>query len=118
MKERTTILSKKDLCIEWFSGGPGAGGQHRNKHQNCCRIKHLESGAFSQGTEERNRNQNLRNAFKRLCDHPLMKIWISKKVYEIRKGESIEQTVDQLLATENLKIEGKNIDGQWEILKT
>ena len=29
--------------IEWFSG-TGAGGQHRNKHQNSCRLIHLPSG--------------------------------------------------------------------------
>lgn len=29
--------------VEWYSG-TGAGGQHRNKHQNSCRITHLASG--------------------------------------------------------------------------
>lgn len=32
-----------DFSISWFSG-TGAGGQHRNKHQNSCRITHLPTG--------------------------------------------------------------------------
>ena len=32
-----------DFKIEWYSG-TGAGGQHRNKHQNSCRITHLPTG--------------------------------------------------------------------------
>jgi len=32
-----------DLKIEWYSG-TGAGGQHRNKHQNSCRITHTPTG--------------------------------------------------------------------------
>ena len=31
------------LRIEWYSG-TGAGGQHRNKHQNSCRITHIPTG--------------------------------------------------------------------------
>lgn len=36
-------LKDSDLRIEWYSG-TGAGGQHRNKHQNSCRITHIPSG--------------------------------------------------------------------------
>lgn len=32
-----------DFKVEWYSG-TGAGGQHRNKHQNSCRITHLSTG--------------------------------------------------------------------------
>ena len=32
-----------DFRIEWYSG-TGAGGQHRNKHQNSCRITHIKTG--------------------------------------------------------------------------
>ena len=32
-----------DFKVEWFSG-TGAGGQHRNKHQNSCRITYLPTG--------------------------------------------------------------------------
>lgn len=33
----------KDVRTEWFSG-TGAGGQHRNKHQNSCRLIHEPTG--------------------------------------------------------------------------
>ena len=35
-----------DLKIEWYSG-TGAGGQHRNKHQNSCRITHIPTGTLT-----------------------------------------------------------------------
>ena len=39
----TIKVSDADLKIEWYSG-TGAGGQHRNKHQNSCRITHIPTG--------------------------------------------------------------------------
>jgi len=59
-------LTKKDFRLEWYSG-QGAGGQHRNKHQNCCRIIHIESGLKAQGTESRSRVTNQKQAFERLA---------------------------------------------------
>ena len=57
-------LTKKDFRIEWFSG-TGAGGQYRNKHQNCCRITHIESGLTAIATD-RERTSNQRKAFQEL----------------------------------------------------
>ena len=59
-------LSKKDFKVEWYSG-TGAGGQHRNKHQNCCRITHKATGLKAQGTESKERVSNQRTAFERLA---------------------------------------------------
>jgi protein subunit release factor A len=59
-------LTKKDFKLEWFSG-QGAGGQHRNKNQNCCRITHIESGLTVNGTESRSRVDNQRTAFAKLA---------------------------------------------------
>jgi peptide chain release factor 1 len=54
-------MTKDEFRIEWFSG-TGKGGQHRNKHQNCCRVIHIETGITANGTNGRSREQNLRAA--------------------------------------------------------
>lgn len=111
MKERKLLFSvtKKDLDITWFSG-KGAGGQHRNKHQNCCRIKHQESGVLVTGQEERSRKQNLQNAFKRLTDHKKFKLWLQLKaskmmVDQVELEKEVNRAVEEAMKPENLKIE-------------
>jgi protein subunit release factor A len=66
-KQLVFSATKKDFKIRWFSGS-GAGGQHRNKHQNCCQITHIESGLSAQSTANRERMPNQKAAFKRLAD--------------------------------------------------
>lgn len=41
--EDTFSFSEDQLRVEWFSG-TGKGGQHRNRHQNSCRMVHERSG--------------------------------------------------------------------------
>lgn len=36
-------IDPRDFKTEWYSG-TGAGGQHRNKHQNSIRLTHLPTG--------------------------------------------------------------------------
>ncbi len=52
--------SKLDFRLEWFSGS-GAGGQHRNKHQNSARITHIPTGIV-RTAQTRNRNNSERLA--------------------------------------------------------
>jgi len=59
-------LTKKDFRVEWFSG-TGGGGQYRNKHQNCCRITHIETGLRAQETRHRERPANQKSAFEKLA---------------------------------------------------
>lgn len=59
-------LTKKDFKISWYSG-QGAGGQHRNKSSNCCRITHMDSGLTVSGTESRSRVSNQGTAFTKLA---------------------------------------------------
>lgn len=65
-REKTFSATKKDFKLEWFSG-TGAGGQHRNKHQNCCRITHIATGITVTGQQHRERQANLKSAFTRLA---------------------------------------------------
>lgn len=59
-------LTKKDFRLEWFNGS-GGGGQHRNKHANCCRITHIESGLRVQCTRHKERVANQKEAFEKLA---------------------------------------------------
>jgi protein subunit release factor A len=113
MEERTVLVSKKDLVITWFNGGGGAGGQYKNRHNNCCRIHHPGSGATGVGTKERSAEQNKKLAFTALCQDPKMKVWLSRKIYELQTGLTLEQRVDKSLERKNLKIEGIDEFGQW-----
>ena len=47
--------SENDFSIEWYSGS-GAGGQHRNKHQNSARITHIPSGIVRQAQTRKREN--------------------------------------------------------------
>jgi protein subunit release factor A len=59
-------FNKKDFRLDWFSG-TGAGGQYRNKHQNCCRIVHIETGLMATGQSHRERPANQKEAFQKLA---------------------------------------------------
>lgn len=59
-------LTKKDFRVDWFSG-TGGGGQYRNKHPNCCRITHTESGLTCTGQSHRERPANQKEAFHKLA---------------------------------------------------
>lgn len=54
-------FNESDFEIQWFSG-TGKGGQHRNKHQNCCRVIHKVTGIRANGTSDRSREANKRAA--------------------------------------------------------
>lgn len=43
LERRVVEFNDRDFRVEWYSG-TGAGGQHRNKHQNSCRITHVATG--------------------------------------------------------------------------
>jgi protein subunit release factor B len=81
-------LTKKDFKIEWYSG-QGAGGQHRNKHQNCCRITHLATGLRAQGTDARERVTNQRIAFNNLAKLVLSHFYADDPKIRIKARETI-----------------------------
>ena len=75
--------------MDWFSG-QGAGGQNRNKNQNCCRITHIPSGLSAVGQDHSKRVPNQRDAFNRLAAKLI-------EHYELRgtqeRGERSNETI-------------------------
>lgn len=55
-------ISEKDIRVEWYSG-TGAGGQHRNKKMNSCRLTHIPTGVVSTA-QCRSRESSYADAFK------------------------------------------------------
>jgi len=112
MKELLFSLTKKDWKVDYFSG-TGAGGQHRNKHQNCVRLHHRASGVTTTGQSNRERKANVKEAFDGLLRHPKFRIWHAGRVQEALTGKSIEDVVNEMMQPENLKIEVKE-KGKWQ----
>jgi peptide chain release factor 1 len=71
-----TGLRDEDLKIEWFSG-TGAGGQHRNKSQNSCRLTHVPTGIV-EARQTRSREASYRDAREA----------ISKRLIELEEQQS------------------------------
>jgi protein subunit release factor B len=104
-------LNKKDFEYQWFSG-KGAGGQHRNKHQNCFRIRHIASGVSAVGQSHRERKSNMREAMQTLIKNPIFKSWCNLKLKELEFSKNIHQIVEEQMKPKNLKIELR-IDNKW-----
>jgi protein subunit release factor A len=65
-RELIFSASRKDFRLDYFSG-TGAGGQYRNKHQNCVRITHIETGLVTTGQTQRSREANQKDAFQKMA---------------------------------------------------
>ena len=111
MKEKINILNKKDLDISYYVG-TGKGGQNKQKNATGVQIIHRESGAIGRCDDTRSQFQNKKEAFRRLAETPKMKLWISKKLSEIRSNKTIEEIVEEQMRPNNLKIERKE-NGKW-----
>lgn len=110
-REPILSLTKKDFDVTWFSG-KGAGGQHRNKHQNCCRIIHKPSGAMGIGQTERTRPANQKSAFNTLVKSKKFQAWLKIEIGKKLVDESeLEKLVDAQM--KNVKVEYL-VNGKWE----
>lgn len=110
-RELLFSVTKKDLNISFFSG-TGGGGQHRNKHQNCVRMYHPDSGASVTGQSFKERPANIKEALRNLLKHPKFRIWHNKMVQDSLSEKSIEEKVEEMMNEKNLKVEVKE-DGKW-----
>jgi len=104
-------VTKKDFDVSWFSG-TGAGGQHRNKHMNCCRIKHKATGIIKTGQSSKDRQTNQSDALNAIAADSRFKAYCQAQLSALESGKTIEERVDEMMHPDNLKIEIKK-DGKW-----
>ena len=104
MKQPLFSVTKKDLTITWFSGKKG--GQHVNKHPNCCRIQHKESNSTVVCKDHRERSRNQREAFLRLVKSQSFVTWHRKKCAMLMQDMvDLDAWVEDQMKPENLKVE-------------
>ncbi|HNR88939.1 MAG TPA: peptide chain release factor-like protein [Spirochaetota bacterium] len=60
-----TLLAECE--VDYYSG-TGKGGQNRNRHYNCVRLRHRPTGIIALGTEERSQRKNFALALQRLLE--------------------------------------------------
>jgi len=97
-------VSKKDLTIQTFRSG-GKGGQHQNAVSSGVRIIHPPSGARGESRTKRSQHANKKLAFRRLAASKELRLWQTRMVWELWKGQTIDQLVEKSMSPENLKIE-------------
>lgn len=115
-REKITIASRKDFEVSYYVG-PGHGGQKKQKTHSGVQIIHKETGAIGRCSESRSQAENKGKAFQNLLKTPKMKIWINKKLFEIREKESMEEQIEKKLNNpNNVKYEIKE-DGKWVEVK-
>ena len=113
-RQRITLASRKDFDVSYFVG-PGHGGQNKQKCHTGVHIIHRETGAFGRASDSRSQEQNKKAAFERLREHPRMKVWLNKKLFELREQETIEDAILRTMTAANLRYEVK-VDGKWTVV--
>ena len=113
-RELLFSITKKELKIEFYRSGVGAGGQKVNKTSSACRITHLASGAVGNCRTHRHQAQNRKEAFKRLTQSEKFTTWLRVEVAARFQGfTGIAQKVEEMMDPRNLKIEILK-DQEWK----
>lgn len=105
-------VNKKDFEVTWFSG-KGGGGQHRNRHMNCCRLKHKATGIIATGQSNKERLANQKEAFHKIVKNPFFLAYCDRKLRELEGEETKEQWVERQMQNDKFTIQGLDENGNW-----
>jgi peptide chain release factor 2 len=110
MKEKVLSITvhDKEVEVQTFRAG-GKGGQNQNKRDTGVRIIHRPSGAVGESREERSQLQNKKSAWKKMAEHPKMKIWI---MMQAGASAAAIAEVERSMLPDNLRVEYL-VDGEW-----
>lgn len=110
-RERIRLASKEDFDVSYFCGS-GKGGQAKNKVASGVQIIHRETGAIGRASDSRSQADNKKTAFKRLLETKKMKIWLNRKLFEVREQQTLEESIEKDTTDDKLRYEVLR-DGKW-----
>jgi protein subunit release factor B len=106
-------VTKDDFEITWFSG-KGGGGQHRNRHKNCCRLKHKATNIVATGQSHKERKANQKEAFEKIANNPFFRAYCEEQLKQLEGKLSAKDWVEEQMKEENIQIQRRNQNGRWE----
>ena len=113
--ERQLLFSVTANDCKWdYFKGKGAGGQKKNKTENCVRCTHIQSSAVGLSQEGRSKQHNKTFAFRKMTETKKFKSW-HRIEFARRSGRlhELEIAVDKSMREVNLRVEGKDENGRW-----
>jgi protein subunit release factor A len=105
-------VSIKDCEVQTFKAG-GHGGQRKDNTETAVRIIHAPSGAVGISREDRLQINNKRKAFERMANSQRFQRWLRIETARRIGKETVEQRVNRMMNSANLKIEVRNEEGKW-----
>jgi protein subunit release factor A len=109
-KELIFSVSIQDCEIQTFPCGKN-GGQNGNRNQTGVRLIHNPSGARGESREFKSQLQNKRAAFERMAMTEKFQWWCKSQAQKFMGKKSIDQTVDELMSSEHIKVEFLSEEG-------
>ena len=116
-REKLFSVSIKDCRVECIASTGGAGGQNKNRRHTAVRITHPPSGAIGYSADQRDQHTNKVTAFKRMAESKAFKTWVRLVASELSTGKTLEQRVDEELTADKLRLETKDAEGRWQVVK-
>lgn len=111
-REKLFSITADDFEVSWFSG-TGAGGQYRNRHKNCCRLKHKATGVIGTGQSNRSQAANKKEAFMSVYNNPRFQAYLKARISgALFDEQEIKTKVDEEMG--NIKVEVM-CNGKWVV---
>lgn len=92
-RQQLVRVTAKDCRWDYYKGS-GAGGQKKNKTENCVRCTHEASGGVGKSEDGRSKDQNKRTAFVRMAETKEFKTWL--RLESMRAAGQIDSIEDKV----------------------
>ena len=115
-KRKLFTVTAADCEMQTFRTG-GKGGQNQNKRNMGVRFIHPPSGAVGESREHRSQYANKKAAWQRMGESKKFRAWVKVEAARRQGEKSVDEIVDEAMAPGNIKVEVKDEQGRWKVVK-